>query len=238
MYLCSELQINDVIMVKFNFNKKVINSNRRTNQNVDYGTFACYKFAGIYKITSKTTNKSYIGASKDISARLQKHFSELRHNRHRTKELQNDYNKYGYDDFVFECIEQTNNFLLEKEKNYQINEGIDKLYNEKISGYYMTKECRNAHKNADKSTHKTKEYRDKMSKITANRYGKYSLFGTLIKTYDNFKEILLENPNYKINPIRGCCNGSKNTAYGYVWRYIDNDNNIINDGYKKRRKNI
>lgn len=73
---------------------------------------------------------------------------------------------------------------------------------------------------------------------TANRYGKYSLFGTLIKTYDNFKEILLENPNYKINPIRGCCNGSKNTAYGYVWRYIDNDNNIINDGYKKRRKNI
>lgn len=40
-------------------------------------------------------------------------------------ELQNDYNKYGYDDFVFECIEQTNNFLLEKEKNYQINEGID-----------------------------------------------------------------------------------------------------------------
>lgn len=43
---------------------------------------------------------------------------------------------------------------------------------------------------------------------------------------------------YKINPIRGCCNGSKNTAYGYVWRYIDNDNNIINDGYKKRRKNI
>ena len=37
-------------MVKFNFNKKVIDSNRRTNQNADYGTFACYKFAGIIKL--------------------------------------------------------------------------------------------------------------------------------------------------------------------------------------------
>lgn len=222
-------------MVQFKFKLKTISSDRRSNQFVNYGAFANYKFAGIYKITSSTTNKSYIGASKNIASRLQKHFSELRHNRHRTKELQNDYNKYGYDDFVYECIEKTNDNLLEKEKDYQINEGIDKLYNEKISGYYMIDECRFAHKNADKSTHKTKEYRDKMSKRTANRYGQYSLFGKLIKTYDNFKEILIENPSYKINPIRGCCNGSKNTAYGYIWRYIDNDNNIVADGYAKRR---
>ena len=28
------------------------------------------------------------------------------------------------------------------------------------------------------------------------------------------------------------------TAYGYVWRYIDNDNNIVNDGYKKKEEKM
>lgn len=51
--------------------------------------------------------------------------------------------------------------------------------------------------------------------------------------------LLEKEKNYQINEgIRGCCNGSKNTAYGYIWRYIDNDNNIINDGYKKKEERI
>lgn len=37
---------------------------------------------GIYKITCEDTDKVYIGESVNISQRIQKHFSFLRHNKH------------------------------------------------------------------------------------------------------------------------------------------------------------
>lgn len=209
----------------------------RKNQCIEYGTFRDFNYAGVYKIICKNTQKCYIGASTNIAKRLQKHFSELRHNRHKTKMLQEDYNKYGFESFSFKCIEQTNINLLEKEKNYQIQTGIDNLYNEKISGYYISQELLNIRSNTSKSTHKTKEYRDKMSKRAANRFGQFDIYGKLLNVYDNWKDILQNNPKYKIQPIRGVCNGSKKSAYGYIWKYLDNNNNIVLDGYDKRRHN-
>lgn len=205
--------------------------------NVAYGTFAKYSSnGGIYGIISKTTKKTYVGSTKNFQQRLMKHFNELYHNRHSTKSLQEDFNKYGFDDFDIVIFETTTEDLLEKEKNKQISIGIDMLYNEKITGYYIAEEYRQKLASASKDSHKTKEYRQKMSKLKTNKVAQYSFFGNLIKIWDSVIQVC-EECGYTRSVISSCCNGNKPHAYGYDWRYVDDDGNIVLDGYAKARKN-
>lgn len=61
---------------------------------------------GIYKITNKLTNKSYIGESNDIERRWSEHKEELINNSHKNYKLQEDWNTYGENNFVFEILEE------------------------------------------------------------------------------------------------------------------------------------
>lgn len=65
------------------------------------------KLSGIYTITNKVTGKLYIGESLDIYRRWHKeHISKLRKKQHYNKGLQNDFNKYGEENFEFEILER------------------------------------------------------------------------------------------------------------------------------------
>lgn len=57
---------------------------------------------GIYSITNKLNNKKYIGSTaKSFKARFTQHKSKLNLGKHHCSHLQNAYNKYGGDNFVF-----------------------------------------------------------------------------------------------------------------------------------------
>lgn len=222
--------------------KNVVHGNIRSNANIPYGDFA--KFAniiGVYYIKCKVTNKQYIGSSKNIQSRLSKHFSELFNNKHRNKKLQEEFNKYGYDNFKFDIYETCNiDELLNKERDKQISIGVDNLYNEKISNYYMSEELKKIHASSDKSSHKTNEYREKMRELKSNCIIQYEIDYTnktynAIAMYDNMKEVIDLNPTFKPQPIRGVCNGSKKSAYGFYWRYADENGNILKCGYKQTK---
>lgn len=45
-------------------------------------TYIPAKTSGIYVITNLKNNKKYVGSSKDIRTRLDRHFRDLRNNRH------------------------------------------------------------------------------------------------------------------------------------------------------------
>jgi group I intron endonuclease len=64
--------------------------------------------SGIYIIRNLLNNKVYIGSSIGIKGRIQKHKSQLRGNYHSNRYLQNAWNKYGEDSFVFEIVEEVN----------------------------------------------------------------------------------------------------------------------------------
>lgn len=65
------------------------------------------KVSGIYTITNRVTGKLYIGESLDIYRRWHdEHIPQLRKNRHYNKGLQNDFNKYGEENFSFEILER------------------------------------------------------------------------------------------------------------------------------------
>ena len=209
----------------------------RGNANVAYGTFSTYgNGKAVYGIKNIITNKVYIGATKHLQLRLLKHFNELFHNRHRTKKLQEDFNKYGFDSFkIIVYYSGSDINLLEEEKQKQISIGIDNLYNEKISGYWIKEEYRKQLANVSKDSHKTKEYRQKMSKLKTNRIAQYTLSMVRIKEWDSAVQIC-EELGYTRSVILSCCNGNKPHAYGFNWRYIDDNGNLVYDGYAKARK--
>lgn len=209
----------------------------RGNANVAYGTFSTYgNGKAVYGIKNIITNKVYVGATKHLQFRLLKHFNELFHNRHRTKKLQEDFNKYGFDSFkIIVYYSGSDINLLEEEKQKQISIGIDNLYNEKISGYWVKEEYRKQLANASKDSHKTKEYRQKMSKLKTNRIAQYTLSMVRIKEWNSAVQIC-EELGYTRSVILSCCNGNKPHAYGFNWRYIDDNGNLVYDGYVKARK--
>jgi group I intron endonuclease len=62
---------------------------------------------GIYRIKNIITNKCYIGKSElDIEGRWKAHVNALRKNKHKNNKLQNTWNKYGEENFIFGVIEE------------------------------------------------------------------------------------------------------------------------------------
>lgn len=77
------------------------------------------KESGIYCIQNTINNKVYIGQSKNIYRRFIHHKSMLNRNLHNNPYLQNAWNKYGEDKFIFEVLEYCDfENLTEKEKYY------------------------------------------------------------------------------------------------------------------------
>jgi group I intron endonuclease len=81
--------------------------------------------SGIYKITAIHNGEFYIGSSKDIRVRWNRHACDFRKNEHGNKRMQNIYNKYGQNCFKFEIVEEiifTNKEnLIELEQKYLDN---------------------------------------------------------------------------------------------------------------------
>lgn len=91
---------------------------------------------GVYKITNKINGKVYIGSSKNIETRWKQHIQCLDNNNHHCLRLQEDWNKYGIYNFIFEIEHMCNNIdeLTKYEQKY-INKYIDNLYNSNLISY-------------------------------------------------------------------------------------------------------
>lgn len=60
--------------------------------------------SGVYQIRNLITNDIYIGQSINLNRRKQHHLSSLKHSKHKSTYLQNAFNKYGEENFVFEIL--------------------------------------------------------------------------------------------------------------------------------------
>lgn len=59
------------------------------------------RISGVYTITNLKTRTVYVGASRKIGSRWQEHKSTLKHGKHRSSELQADWDAIGADQFIF-----------------------------------------------------------------------------------------------------------------------------------------
>ena len=130
--------------------------------------------SGIYKITNIVNGKFYIGSSKYINYRLDEHKQYLRGGYHINPKLQNAWNKYGENKFIFEILEETNDdqqTLFDKENHYL---SILKPYERNI-GYNI---CQKA-EGGDNFTHnpRKEEIRNVLSKLSSGE--KNFMFGKI-----------------------------------------------------------
>jgi group I intron endonuclease len=78
---------------------------------------------GLYLIVNRITGRKYVGQSKNIQQRREEHWGQLSRGCHYNRFLQDDYNEYGKDAFVFSVLEY---FIgdqgeLDKREQYWIN---------------------------------------------------------------------------------------------------------------------
>lgn len=208
----------------------------RNGHYFSYGTFNSLRNkSGIYKLVCSVNGMIYIGSSTDIGARISKHFSNLRHNKHPNKLLSADYSKYGEKSFSFEVIEFCNDNLKDKERDYQNSYPLQKLYNLQIKDTYHSDSQRLGYKTRDMSSHKSVEYRQKMSTIKSNKIGQFDIkTKELINIYEN-SAIVCAKFGMARSTLLGCCNGSKKATKGYIWKYLNENNEIIKKGIGKHR---
>ena len=69
----------------------------------------------VYVIFNNKNNRFYIGTTKDFNRRKKQHLVELRNDSHNSRLMQQDFNKFGQDSFIFSILlEDTNSYVLEK----------------------------------------------------------------------------------------------------------------------------
>lgn len=84
----------------------------------------------VYKIVCKINKKVYYGRSQEIEKRFRAHKNMLRKNEHRNMYLQDDWNKYGEENFEFVIIHEFHSLeeSIEKEQ-YYIDKNLGTGYN-------------------------------------------------------------------------------------------------------------
>lgn len=76
---------------------------------------------GIYCLTLEAAGKRYIGSSKNIYNRINRHKSDLKRNRHGNEHLQNAFNKHGEDAFSLTILEFCPTLMLGIREQYWID---------------------------------------------------------------------------------------------------------------------
>lgn len=85
---------------------------------------------GVYQIYNVLSKKRYIGSSKNVKKRFNKHVGNFRHQRRTNIEMEKDYLKYGINSFVFGLIEEcAEHELTDREQFYIYHYGLNCLYN-------------------------------------------------------------------------------------------------------------
>lgn len=83
------------------------------------------KKCGVYKIINVTNGKAYVGSAVDVDSRRRNHLRELLLGKHHSKKLQNSWNKYGSDQFVFVVVELVSDQLTLRSREQYWIDGFD-----------------------------------------------------------------------------------------------------------------
>lgn len=152
---------------------------------MDRVTQKLWKKSGIYCIVNTDNQKKYVGSSKNIYQRLQKHRAYLRKNMHENCKLQNSWNKHGEDKFQYYVLEFCpEDKLIEREQFF-----IDTIK----PWYNITLEVQRLKMSDESRVKMSKSRKEGFEKGTVVLYQEkpihqYSLDGQYIQSFKSIKE--------------------------------------------------
>ena len=152
---------------------------------MDRVTKELWKKSGIYCIVNTDNQKKYVGSSKNIYQRMQKHRACLRKNVHENKKLQNSWNKHGENSFQYFILEFcSEELLIEREQFY-----IDTLK----PWYNITIEVQRLKMSEESRVKMSKSRKEGFKKGTVKLYQEkpihqYDLNGHYMQSFKSIKE--------------------------------------------------
>jgi group I intron endonuclease len=185
--------------------------------------------AGIYEIRNLITGDCYIGSSVNLLQRKNRHFKDLKNNKHHSIILQRAYNKYNKEFFKFNVIEviKDQNLLIEREQYFL--DKINPKYNISPTagsplGCKQTKEsCEKKRKYAIDNNIIPPEstWIARQEKVLMLDYNTL----TIIKEFNSLSEAcrFIGKDSTFASTISACCKNKRYSAYGYRWVFNKED---------------
>jgi group I intron endonuclease len=205
---------------------------------MDYYSFECRTNINnnncVYLIKNTLNNKVYIGSAVNFKKRIISHCNLLKKNKHHSSKLQNSWNKYGENLFVYGILEE--NIILTELINRE-QYFID-FFNSSKNGFNILP---NAGTNfGNKWSKETKLNYSKIKKLLklGEPVIQYDLNGNKVNEFPNMriasKSLKLKNACN----IGLCCRKKKNTVGGFKWEYKNKEKQKIYGFQEFEIKNI
>lgn len=181
--------------------------------------------SGIYEIRNIKTGDCYIGSAKNLIQRKNRHFKDLRNGNHHSIILQRAYNKYGKEFFRINLLEQVRDVtkLIEREQFY-LNEIKPKYNIFKIAGSALgvvkSKETKEKHRQyALENNIKPPEstWKNKQKAVIQLHYDTLEEIQEFISLSEACRSVG-KNHTYA-STIAAVCNGKRNSAFKFKWKW-------------------
>jgi group I intron endonuclease len=191
---------------------------------------------GIYIINNLINNHFYIGKSENLNRRKYIHFYELNKNFHKNRHLQNAYNLYGKENFIFKIL-----IICEKEELIYYEQSLVDILNPE---YNIRKICVDTNlglKHSEKTRLKMRENHINVSGSCNPMYGKTQTDESKLKNRNsqlgenghNFNKTLPESTLKKMSEARI---GDK--CYMFGKQHTEETKKKISESNKNNNKNI
>lgn len=183
----------------------------------------------IYQIENLINHKKYVGSTNNPQRRKKEHFnaSKWKSCSSYNYPLQKAIRKYGVDNFIFSIIEECDNNIVSEREQYYILK-LNSLVNNGY-GYNQTLETECALRDIN------------IIENNINKNGiKCALVDTknnIIRKFNSYHEAARETyGGNEASPIRKVCQGEMYSINGYIFRNIDENDNIIIPLNKTRKR--
>lgn len=179
---------------------------------------------GIYGIYCINNDTIYIGSANNFHARKIRHINYLKHNKHHSKKLQNAWNKYGIDNFLFVIVEEVVEDLLIAEEKW-IN-----IFNSYKNGFNCTDICYNY-----KRFNLTSKQKQKRVEKSSKSVVCLDLEGNYLCKYKSLSQAA-KMINDQTTNISSCCRGKLNFVKDFIFVYANDYNPYKDYAYKPKKR--
>ena len=188
----------------------------------------------IYEAINQINGKRYIGQTRNgLKHRKRQHFNASKHAQNVSWHFYRAINKYGWDHFEWKIIDYANTQEdLDVKESFWIEffntTDPEKGYNLKGGGYnpFLTEDVKR--KIGDAQLGQLNHSYGKVGEDNSSSRRFIDL--TTGEVYIGVSDFCRTHPEFSLSKVCAACRGDRVTTHGHIFRYLDENNDIIDNG--------